>query len=240
MKNMCAILLSAFGTVACAPLAVQPTSEIPALSEQWIAAFNARDMDALMAMYTRDARVLPPNAPMEQGRAAIAASFGELIDAGLSTTLTSVEAVASGDLGYHLGTYTLNAQDGTVIDNGKFIELWRRIDGAWKITHDMFSSDRPAGDAAAATVVFTHEVQDPARWIAAWRGANSRHALFARHGAPRVRLFENPANVRQKALVVDVADMAALEAMLASPEGAKAKAADGVIEESLRMYGPIE
>jgi hypothetical protein len=55
-----------------------------------------------------------------------------------------------------------------------------------------------------------------------------------------VRIFENRANARQKALVVDVTDMAALEAMLASPEAAKAKADDGVIDETLRTYAPIE
>jgi len=243
MRSIFVVLLIVMTGAGCAPLATRGTSEISAQSQRWLASFNAGDVKTLTAIYTADARMMAPNAPMAQGHAAIAASFGEMTSAGMKTTTTCIDLVAAGDIGYQVGTYALLAPDGAEIDHGKFIELWKRVDGSWKISHDMFSSDLPAAPESGkspATFLFTHEVENPARWLAAWRGENSRHELFARHGAPRVQLFENLTDARQKALVVEVTDLTALEAMLSSPEGAQAKAADGVVSDSIRIYGPIE
>ena len=125
-----------------APMSADP-SEIVAATEAWEAAFNAKDIDALVAIYTSDGRVLPPNAEMASGGDAVRAVFGGLIDAGISGELTSIETRVSGDIGYDVGTYTLRL-DGEVIDTGKYIETFvRGDDGEWLMNNDMFSSDNP-------------------------------------------------------------------------------------------------
>ncbi len=119
------------------------TSVLTSKTEAWEAALNAKDLDSLVALYTSDARLLPPNGEMTSGGDAIRTIFGGLIDAGISGDLTSVETKVSGDMGYDLGTYTFMDGD-TVVDTGKFIEIFHRgDDGEWLMTNDMWSSDLP-------------------------------------------------------------------------------------------------
>ncbi len=125
-----------------APMSADP-SVLSARTEAWEAALNAGDIDSLVMIYTSDARLLPPNAEMTTGRDAARAIFGGMIDAGISGDLTSIDARVSGDMGYDVGTYTLMDGD-TVVDTGKFIEIFHRgDDGEWRITNDMWSSDLP-------------------------------------------------------------------------------------------------
>ena len=125
-----------------APMSADP-SVLSARTEAWEAAFNAEDIDSLVMIYTSDARLLPPNGEMVTGRDAVRDIFGGLIDAGISGDLTSIDANVSGDMGYDVGTYTLMDGD-TVVDTGKFIEIFHRgDDGEWLITNDMWSSDLP-------------------------------------------------------------------------------------------------
>jgi uncharacterized protein (TIGR02246 family) len=125
-----------------APMSTDTTA-IVAVTETWEAALNAKDIDGIVALYTSDARVLPPNAEMASGEAGIRAVFGGMIDAGIGGELTSIGARASGDVGYDVGTYTLGA-DGAVADTGKWIVTFiRGDDGVWRISNDIFNSDNP-------------------------------------------------------------------------------------------------
>jgi uncharacterized protein (TIGR02246 family) len=225
--------------VACAPMGSQPSPQLAAMDEQWEAALNSGDMDALVAMYTEDARVLPPNAPLAQGRAAVKASFQGMMDDGLKGELETVEARVAGDMGYRLGTYVIRAPDGSAIDRGKYIETWRNEGGTWRISNDIWNSDLAPAGAETTTLVITHEVEDAGRWLAAWRGENSRHQLFAEHGVAKVRTFQDPDTPNRTAVVMDVADMAAFEAVMASPTVASAKKEDGVKDATLRVYSEV-
>jgi ketosteroid isomerase-like protein len=215
-------------------------SEMSARADLWETAFNARDMDAVLDLYTEDARLLPPNAPMGMGKDAVEGVFEEMAAAGLMVETHVIETLAAGDLAYNIGTYALTA-DGAEVDRGKYMEIWRRTDGEWKMSADMFNSDLPAAGAAEGqTLVVTHEVEDAERWLAAWRGEDGRRALFVANGAPTVRTFQSPEDPNVTGLVITVTDMDALAALLNSPEGAAAKKEDGVKDETMRMLGEVE
>ena len=49
----------------------------------------------------------------------------------------------SGDLGWHSGAYTVS-RAGVAIDNGKYLETWRKSGGKWKMIRRIWNSDRPA------------------------------------------------------------------------------------------------
>ena len=83
--------------------------------------------------------------------------------------------------------------------------------------------------------MIVHEVEDAERWLAAWRGEDSRHDLFRANGAARVHTFQGEENPNLTGLVIAVTDMRALEDMLSSDEGRAAAAADGVIRESMSI-----
>ena len=216
-------------------------SEIEARSEAWEAALNAKDIDALVSTYAEDVRVMAPNEKSATGREAARAAFGAMIDAGLSGTLTSVEASASGDIAYNVGVYELMA-GGEVVDTGKYMETWRRgDDGEWYMTNDIWNSDMPPAPAAPmhkppkTHLMITHEVDDAERWLAAWRGEDSRHDLFKANGAKHVHTFRSADNPNLTGLVVAVDDIDALNTMLSSEEGVAAAAEDGVRQDTLTV-----
>ena len=115
----------------------------PGSADAWTKAFKASDAAAIAAMYTEEAWVLPPNDDFQVGRAAIQAGWEGLLATGLGLALEGKEALASGDLGYKVGTYKLTAPDGTLVDHGKYIEVWTRVDGKWLIHRDTYNSSVP-------------------------------------------------------------------------------------------------
>lgn len=212
-------------------------SVIVSRSEAWEAAFNAKDIDALVDLYASDARLLPPNAAMGSGSDALRAEFGAMIDAGFSIDLTSVEAMVSGDIGYNLGTYTIMSGD-TQVDVGKYMETWHRgDDGQWRYSNDIWNSDMPvAAPAGPMThVMITHEVDDAEHWMSAWRGDDSRHKLFEDNGAKHVHTFLSADDPNLAGLVIAVSDMDAMNAMLASEEGMAAAREDGVRMDTMKV-----
>ena len=233
------VLVFSVAVTACAPQAADQSAELASATDAWQAAFDAKDADALAAVYTEDCVFMPPNAELGTGQAFVKQEVGGMIDAGLNVELVPMAVYAAGGVGYRAGTFTLHAPDGSLADRGKFIEGWRKVNGEWKINHDTYNSDLPPF-ATATTIAITHDVRDGAHWLAAWQGEDSRRGLFAQHGAPNVRVFQNPESPNQTGLLVDVADMAAFEALLNSEEGAAAKAEDGVIDKGMRVYAEVK
>ena len=213
-------------------------SEITARSANWASALNAGDIDTLVSTYAEDARIMPPNEKSASGHDAVRAAFGAMIDAGLSGKLTSVDTAASGDVGYNVGVYKLMAGD-QVVDTGKYTETWRRgDDGEWYMTNDIWNSDMPPAPTHTPPkthLMITHEVDDAERWLAAWRGEDSRHELFKANGAKHVHTFRSADNPNLTGLVVAVDDLEALNTMLGSEEGMAAAAEDGVRRDTLTV-----
>ena len=208
------------------------TAGMEAGSDAWEAALNTKDIDALVNLYAEDARLLPPGGEMTVGHDGVRAAFGAMIDAGQSGVTTIVEATVSGDVGYIVGTFTLEA-GGKQLGTGKYIETWHRgDDGAWRIANDIFNNDsmpKPMKHKMSHShVLITHEVDDADHWMAAWTGDDSRHKMFTDNGAAKVHTFRSADNPNLTGLVIGVKDMDALNAMLSSDEGQAAAAEDGV------------
>ena len=232
-----AVLLVAVS--ACAPQAADQSAEFASVVGGWGEAFDAQDVDAIAALYTDDCVLMPPNTELGRGHDYVKQTFGGMIAAGLTGKLKTIEATAAGGVGYHAGTYTLYGPDGSLADQGKFVEAWKKIDGQWKIAHDIFNSDLPPF-AGATTIAITHDVKDGDHWLSAWQGEDSRKGDFAQHGVANVRVFQDSENPNKVGLVVDVADMEAFHAFLSSDEGAVAKAEDGVIDKGMRVYAEVK
>jgi uncharacterized protein (TIGR02246 family) len=222
--------------VACAPAGSKPSPELAAAGEKWEAALNGGDIEAIAALYSEDARLLPPNAMLEKGHAAVRASFEEMIAAGLKASLPTIEATVAGDIGYRVGTYTLTTPDGNVADRGKYIETWKNEGGEWKIANDIWNSDMPPPPPAGTTMIFTHEVKDADHWLAAWTGEGSRKDMFAQHGVSSARTFQCMDKPKTTAVLLQVVDMDAFMAAMASAEVAEAKQADGVKDKTLMAF----
>ncbi|MGB5719138.1 MAG: hypothetical protein WBM34_00465 [Woeseiaceae bacterium] len=77
-------------------------------------------------------------------------------------------------------------------------------------------------------IITTHEVDDVAHWLT----STKRQELFA-GVVENIRTYVNPDNPNSVGLTMDVADMAAFDAVLKSDAGAAAMKHDGVRPETI-------
>jgi len=118
---------------------------IAAANETFMALFGAGDAAGVAALYTASGQLLPPNAGFMVGREAIQAFWQGAMDMGIATAkIETLEVEGHGDTAIEVSTYTLHAQDGTELDAGKFIVVWKRVEGEWKLHRDIFNSSKPA------------------------------------------------------------------------------------------------
>ena len=122
---------------------------LKALDKAWAEAANRKDLDATVAFMADDGETLAPNEPVARTREAIRASWNGLMqlpDARISWAAERAQVAAGGELGYTSGSYTLTftGPDGkTVTDNGKYLEVWKKVDGQWKCLSDAYNSSVP-------------------------------------------------------------------------------------------------
>jgi uncharacterized protein (TIGR02246 family) len=117
--------------------------------DHWLQLVKAKDASGIAKMYTEDGAVMPPNAPIGKGRAAIQQAWASMMGTpGFDLTFSPEQIIisSSGDMALDRGTYALKvAPAGTAqTDTGKYVVVWRKIGGDWKAAADIFNSDRPA------------------------------------------------------------------------------------------------
>jgi uncharacterized protein (TIGR02246 family) len=118
---------------------------IAAGDENFMAAFSRGDAAGLAALYTEDGQILPSNSDFVTGRQAIQAFWQGAMDMGIkSVKLEIVEVEDHGDTAIEVGKYTLQGEAGQVLDTGKYIVIWKQVDGQWKLHRDIFNSSMPA------------------------------------------------------------------------------------------------
>jgi ketosteroid isomerase-like protein len=124
--------------------------EIREVIGAWLEAVRRKDTGAIAEFYTPDGRFMVPNAPIAEGRTAVGQMWGNLLSLPnvlLNFGPTSIEAAASGDLAYEIGTYTLafDRKGKRIEDRGKYVVVWKRIGSAWKAAADILNTDLPPG-----------------------------------------------------------------------------------------------
>jgi uncharacterized protein (TIGR02246 family) len=125
-----------------------PRKEIEANAKRFIEAFNKGDAAAVAEMYASDAKLLPPNSQIIEGRQNIQAFWQSLIGAGAKLqALDTIEVEAHGDTAHELGKYTfMIPQTGgqSVTDQGKYLVVWKKQGGSWKLVRDIWNTSMPA------------------------------------------------------------------------------------------------
>ena len=105
---------------------------------------------ALANFYTAGAQLLPANSDFVRGTAAIRAFWQSAIDSGLTgASLETLDVEGHGDTAIEIGRYRLLAGGDAVADQGKYIVVWKKDDGAWKLHHDIWTTSQGAPGPSA-------------------------------------------------------------------------------------------
>ena len=137
------ILLLVLWTAGCTQGPQTDLEGLKAMQDVWQSAYDAKDPAGLAAIYVKDGALLPPNSEMANGRAAIEAYWAGFHASGIGVEITDTEVYAHSDLGYTVGTFIATDAGGVTLDEGKYVVIWRNVDGKWQMHRDIWNSSLP-------------------------------------------------------------------------------------------------
>ncbi len=112
------------------------------LDADFVTAFNAKDANKVLSMYTDNSVFMPPNAPTLRGTQPLKSFFGDLFTRGATDLrLDPTDVAGHGPIAYQSGSYSLTTA-GTR-DRGKFLFVMRKMGGNWRLEYTIWSSDLP-------------------------------------------------------------------------------------------------
>ena len=120
---------------------------IEAVNKQFMAIFGRADPAALTALYTSDGQLLPPHGDIVTGTQAINQFWQKFLAPGIAVTFKSLELETHGDTGHEVAYYAVTGEGGKVLDTGKYIVIWKRDQGQWKLHRDIWNTNTPAPSA---------------------------------------------------------------------------------------------
>ena len=110
------------------------------LADAFADAFNAKDAARVASFYAEDAIVMAPDQPMVRGRRDIEAYYARGFRQDISNfRLSPMESAIAGTHAFEAGASTLTERRGTT--SGKYVVIYTRVDGQWKIAYDIFNND---------------------------------------------------------------------------------------------------
>jgi uncharacterized protein (TIGR02246 family) len=117
---------------------------IAAANQKFMAAFSRSDAAALAALYTENGQLLPTHSDFVTGRRAIQTFWQDRMDLGVQAVkLEIVEVEGHGDTVNEVGKYIIQGQEGQVMDTGKYVVIWKQIEGQWRLHRDIWNSSMP-------------------------------------------------------------------------------------------------
>jgi ketosteroid isomerase-like protein len=122
--------------------------QIRQFTQEWYDAENRDDLDAIMPFIAEESVLQMPGMPTIEGKDAQRSLMATLLESMVSITGGPMTIVVSesGDIAYQYGTSTaiIKGPDGEFEDPEKYLFVWKKIDGEWKVVVGSFSSDKPA------------------------------------------------------------------------------------------------
>jgi uncharacterized protein (TIGR02246 family) len=143
LGSLCAAVIAAFvGGSALPAFAAEVRPEIEAANAQFSAMAAKRDAAGLAALYAADGQLLPAGSDVIRGREEIQKFWQVALDSGIAgIALKTMEVFAAGSTATEVGQYELRDAAGKVLDQGKYIVIWRHEGHNWRLLRDMFSTN---------------------------------------------------------------------------------------------------
>lgn len=154
-------LVAAVGLTACASQAPtdvfgkEDVAQIRQLVNEFVAAYNARDVAKMGNLFSSNSAIMPPNRSTLRGVDLVKGYFeGRWKDDGATNVAVEAQTVEGhGPMAFVAGAFSVDLKGadgtGTGHDRGKVLWIVHKYAGQWKFEWQIFSSDMPPAAPAA-------------------------------------------------------------------------------------------
>lgn len=116
------------------------------LAQDFLEAFNAKDVAKAASFYAEDAILNLPDQPAMHGRQQVQVWLQKQMDQGPSSlTIGQDDAEVHGSMAYDAGPYTMTVVSAgkTVQLKGRHVRVFRQVEKRWVIAREMFQPEPP-------------------------------------------------------------------------------------------------
>jgi len=118
---------------------------IAELNERFTNAHLTGDVAAIDSMFAPDATAYPPGGDPVSGIPGLHAFTVEYLAAGLTEFREeSTTFYGNAEFVVDAGRYVVTYGPDNVTERGKYLNVWQRLNGSWKIKSNMWNTDAPA------------------------------------------------------------------------------------------------
>lgn len=121
------------------------SNEIKEANKVFMEAFNSGNANAVAMHYTSNAKLYPSNSNIIEGQEAIEGFWNSALNMGIKKAiLETVSAESYGNFAVEEGRYKLYVEGDQIVDQGKYIVTWKKVNGQWKLDRDIWNTNNPA------------------------------------------------------------------------------------------------
>jgi ketosteroid isomerase-like protein len=117
--------------------------EIEAADQEVINFILSGDSVGAANAYSKEGTLMADNMPALAGVDKISAFWGGFSKIAGGLTLTTLEVWGDENFITEEGVFEVKGKDGNQLDKGKYLVLWKKEDGKWKLHRDLSNSDLP-------------------------------------------------------------------------------------------------
>ena len=143
-RKISVLLIGCLIFSSCNQAPLDATSEISEANKVFMESFNSGDMKAVAQHYTEDAKLFPANSEIVTGKETIEAFWSGAMSMGVKKVLLETTTAESfGNTAIEEGKYTLYTEGEIVLDKGKYIVVWEKVNGQWLLDRDIWNTSNP-------------------------------------------------------------------------------------------------
>ena len=145
MRHIVGIFLLILMVTSCNNDPSDITARIKESNKVFMDAVINSDTNTLTNLYTIDAKLFPSNSNVIDGQASIGQFWMATLKMGIKKVLFDTEKVQIfRNIAIEEGKYTLFVEEDQVVDQGKYLAIWKNEDGKWKVFRDIWNVSTPA------------------------------------------------------------------------------------------------
>ena len=101
------------------------------------------DTVSVANLYSQDGKLMLNNMPSIEGKEKIASFWSGFTKMQADISFTTLEVWGNENYITEEGALEIKLKDGTIAEKGKYIVVWKKEDGKWKLHRDLSNSDLP-------------------------------------------------------------------------------------------------